>query len=172
LADAHAGNTLLLSNYLNVIMFEFDPASEGLYYSVMCAEEAAFTTLDEVRKGSASVDHPLRESLDSLTETELTRCQAWDVARAPDFIDAPVSADIPTLVLSGEYDPITPPEWGRMTAENLNPSYFFEFPATSHGVFFTQRCAQDIVSALFEDPTHKPDASCIERIDPFRFDVP
>ena len=41
----------------------------------------------------------------------------------------PVHSEIPTLVMMGEMDPITPPEWGKLTLEGLPNAEFLELKA-------------------------------------------
>jgi pimeloyl-ACP methyl ester carboxylesterase len=75
----------------------------------------------------------------------------------------PVASAIPTLVLEGEYDPITPPTNGALAAQSLSKSYQFLFPATGHGAFLfnPSHCSTTIVVQFQRDPTQKPDGSCI-----------
>ena len=47
-------------------------------------------------------------------------CSVWPQGVRHPQIKAPVASDIPTLVLSGEYDPITPPAYGDMVMSGLS----------------------------------------------------
>jgi pimeloyl-ACP methyl ester carboxylesterase len=73
----------------------------------------------------------------------------------------PVTSSIPTLILEGEYDPITPPANGILTAQTLSRSFFFLFPGVSHSVRTTNACPGIIGQAFLDHPTVKPNASCI-----------
>jgi fermentation-respiration switch protein FrsA (DUF1100 family) len=80
----------------------------------------------------------------------------------------PVRSTIPTLILQGEYDPVTPPANGMMAAQTLSKSYFFLFPGVGHTVSSPYNCPKDVMKAFLENPTEKPDASCISRMpEPF-----
>ena len=46
-------------------------------------------------------------------------CQEWDSGQAGPIENEPVVSDVPTLLLAGEFDPITPPAWARQAAETL-----------------------------------------------------
>jgi hypothetical protein len=49
-----------------------------------------------------------------------------------------------------------------LAAQTLRKSYFFLFPGVSHGVYpVSNRCPNDITLAFWQNPTEKPDASCI-----------
>ena len=60
-----------------------------------------------------------------------TLCQLWNVQPVPAVQQQPITSAIPTLILSGEYDPVTPPAYGMLAARTLSRSYFFLFPGTS-----------------------------------------
>lgn len=80
---------------------------------------------------------------------------------APAIENEAIRSDIPTLVLAGEYDPITPPAWGQLVATNLSQAIYLEFPGLGHAVSTTDDCPQGITLAFFADPAATPDASCI-----------
>ena len=54
----------------------------------------------------------------------------------------PVVSDIPTLVVAGEYDPITPAKWAESAASHLANSFYFLFPGGGHGVIDLNECSQ------------------------------
>jgi pimeloyl-ACP methyl ester carboxylesterase len=72
-----------------------------------------------------------------------------------------VTSSLPTLILSGEYDPITPPSNGKAAQTTLSNSFFYQFPATGHGVFYTDTCPDTIMMDFLRQPTEKPDSGCI-----------
>ncbi|MBN8564565.1 MULTISPECIES: alpha/beta fold hydrolase [Leptolyngbya] len=41
--------------------------------------------------------------------------------------------EIPTLVLNGAYDPVTPQPYGEAVAKNLKTAYVYDFPGVGHG---------------------------------------
>jgi pimeloyl-ACP methyl ester carboxylesterase len=73
----------------------------------------------------------------------------------------PVTSSIPTLIMEGEYDPVTPPSNGMLAAQTLSRSFFFLFPGVTHGVKSSNPCPGTIEQAFLNDPTVRPDASCI-----------
>jgi pimeloyl-ACP methyl ester carboxylesterase len=84
----------------------------------------------------------------------------WDVQAGPEEA-RPVKSDLPVLVLAGEYDPITPPAWGRLAAETLPNSRFLEFPGAGHAALGSGACAEGILVAFLDDPTGPLDTDCI-----------
>ena len=81
-------------------------------------------------------------------------------------------SDIPTLVLTGEFDPVTPPEYGQLVAGYLSNNYFFEFSGAGHDIIVANECARSIAGAFVNDPTHAPEASCMAEMPGVVFDVP
>lgn len=75
-------------------------------------------------------------------------------------LEAVVSA-IPTLIMSGSDDPITPPIYGSMVARALSRSYRLVFPGMAHGTAFGAPCPTNIMTAFVHNPMRKPDTRCI-----------
>ena len=85
-------------------------------------------------------------------------CDNWPVS----IEKKPVTSEIPTLVLNGEFDPVTPPEYGYSVAQGLSPSYFLDFPGMGHWVNGTGHpCQISIIQDFLENPADAPDSSCI-----------
>ncbi len=99
-------------------------------------------------------------------------CENWDVMRFNRPSTRPVTSRLPTLVLSGEFDPVTPPSYGRDTVRTLSSGFFFEFPGMGHGVTFADDCPRSIMQAFLKAPTKKPDAKCISKLSEPHFAPP
>ncbi|MCP4606809.1 MAG: alpha/beta fold hydrolase [Proteobacteria bacterium] len=138
----------------------------GLYYTVQCYEERPFNTIEDWKR--ATGNHPLSRGGSPVFAGDLTICNAWNTARAPAIEDEPVHSDIPTLILSGEYDPSTPPFFGTSAASTLTNSYHYEFPGAGHGTTMYE-CGNSMMLQFFSDPTKAPDSSCIASIPPLVF---
>lgn len=140
------------------VIFLFEGLSEGVYYSVECGEEAAFSTPEELLAAAEDLRPELRSYY--ADPAFLTFCRTWGSHKAEPRENQPVSSSIPTLILAGEYDPVTPPAYGRLAAETLSESYFFEFPGVGHAAF-SQACPLQIITAFVENPAQAPDPACI-----------
>jgi pimeloyl-ACP methyl ester carboxylesterase len=91
-------------------------------------------------------------------------CSEWGAGKAEDSANQPVYSDIPTLLMSGEFDPITPPEWGRHAAETLENGYFYEYPGIGHGASALPGCPSQMFMAFLENPAFTPDGACIQEM--------
>jgi pimeloyl-ACP methyl ester carboxylesterase len=99
------------------------------------------------------------------TLEQIAPCEFWQVTpHEPNLAVAPVTSDIPTLLLAGSFDNTTPPSLSRTAAERLSTSYYYELPS-AHGLVLTE-CALDLMTQFLADPTVAPDAGCIEAMTP------
>lgn len=148
--------------------------SEGAYYSVECREEVPFNAVPEAEAEADAADVPevLRDSLLYDAYLMADACAVWGAGEAEAVESEPVQADIPTLVMAGEYDPITPPEWGRSAASHLTDVTFFEYPGVGHAAIDGGDCPLDMAVAFLNDPTTPPDAGCIGQMGGPAFYVP
>lgn len=123
-----------------------------MYLSVDCADRAAF----DIRSGIPAVlrAHPHYTTLLTLDLDRL--CPIWPVKPAPKSFTQPA-----TLVLAGQYDPITPPAQGKTAAKHLSRSTFVEFPGLGHGVVLAHPCPESIFRTFLTDPTTTVDTTCV-----------
>ena len=92
------------------------------------------------------------------------RCEIWNVATLDKYATDPVITDIPTLFISGEFDPVTPRSYADRVAANFSNSYSYTFPGGGHGNFLNVACADEIALAFLENPIQEPNANCIDEI--------
>ena len=112
-----------------------------------------------------SLDPRLRDYFAESLDDYSRLCETWDVQPANAIENEAVTSEIPTLVMTGDYDPITPPAWGQLAAESLENVFYAEFPGLGHGVFGDRICARRIVEAFLASPDVEPDFTCVEEFD-------
>jgi pimeloyl-ACP methyl ester carboxylesterase len=133
------------------------PFAWGLFFAVNCQDDTRGYTAASLAAQSAA--YPKLEGY-ARQERELEICNAWGLPPAPPLLERPLESDIPTLVLAGSYDPITPPAWSRETARYLENATYVEFPAEGHDVLTDNPCSLGIMSDFLRDPSHQPEVSC------------
>ena len=79
--------------------------------------------------------------------------------------------DVPTLVLAGDYDPITSPVLAESFAADLPGASFVLVPYSGHGPSLDGPCALAMVTDFVADPVAQVDLTCIERLDAPAFTV-
>jgi pimeloyl-ACP methyl ester carboxylesterase len=150
-----------LATSLEIYLFYGDYSSEGMRYSVLCSDEGTFTSLESAQKKYISTNPAIAEFINNDLEMIYRTCDVWGAKIADPIENQPVFSNIPTLVLAGEFDPITPPSFGQLVADTLENAYYVEFPGLGHNVFADRSCARDIVAEFLEKPDTKPDSSCV-----------
>src|SRR5690606_21543409 len=92
-------------------------------------------------------------------------CSVWPKGEVPKNMKAPLESDIPTLLFSGEFDPITPPEYAEATVQHLSNAKHFVLKGQGHSVSATG-CAPHLVEKFISDASSEwLDAKCLSRID-------
>ena len=160
----------LLKQLLPSVIFPYaNPAgpgkafSDGMYYSVECAEQVQFITLDEAKAAAKDVMPEIRDVFLTDEHSLLNVCYGWGVKKGLPVEKLPITSDLPTLVLAGQFDPITPPSNGLSTTKTLSHSTFVEFPGLAHTTLSTvpaTRCVTGIVESFLENSLSKVDMSC------------
>ncbi|MCW8833051.1 MAG: alpha/beta hydrolase, partial [Colwellia sp.] len=91
-------------------------------------------------------------------------CPLWPQYRPNEDFYQPVTANIPTLILSGNLDPVTPPSNGVYSANTLPNNHHIVIENASHTVAMST-CASDIINEFLT--SLKPselDESCVDDI--------
>lgn len=103
----------------------------------------------------------------------LEACRIWGLPPRPDSL-APVVSDVPTLLLSGAYDPVTPGHWADRVAASLRRSRSLHASSLSHeanGVS-NPECLDELFQEFVARPEPRDlDARCLARMRAPAFDV-
>jgi pimeloyl-ACP methyl ester carboxylesterase len=132
--------------------------SEGKYFAVDCEEEVPFT--DEARIRADIAAHPAFANFGVVSD-DWHVCANWVAHDEPLDAKAPLLSDVPTLVLQGEFDAITSPESGKLTASRLSRGYYIEFAQVGHKVVDQSACAQKIAAMFLDRPGQRPSDRCL-----------
>lgn len=167
-------STLLAAQYS--LPYGFEGIDPGLYISMMCREHVLSTTEEELQTTSERINienmiwRPFYESLPEM----YSACKTWG-AQGPDLgeNDA-VLSDIPTLIVEGAYDPATPPFYGKLVAQNLPNSFYYEFPNMGHAFLNDdpEGCAMQLAKGFLKNPIVQPNGTCINDLKKINFLVP
>jgi len=159
---AESGKTELISGYLGTVLANLNFVSLGMMFSVQCHEDVPFTDAGELAEAVAAFPELEELFVNSIATglLALPVCEEWQSGTAGDLEDQSIASDIPTLIINGELDPITPPEWGRQVMEGLSHAFFFEYPGQGHAPGLSHECPRSMVNAFFEDPSQAPSDAC------------
>jgi pimeloyl-ACP methyl ester carboxylesterase len=145
-----------------------DSGSHGLYLSVTCAEDVPYADSAEavrLARGTFLGDYRLRD--------QRAACAAWPRAPIDPRFREPVVSDAPTLVLSGEWDPATPPRDGDKAARHLRNALHVVVPSGGHGFGGLQNadCVDRLMNEFVREASVAAlDTACVRTIRrrPFR----
>ncbi len=136
--------------------------SNGLYLSITCAEDLPWIKPGEGERLAANTflgDYRLRQQREA--------CEFWPRATIPPDYSEPVSSSAPVLILTGEWDPVTPPSNGTGAARHLTNSLHVVVPHGAHGFGGLEGidCLESLNTDFIERGTVKGlDTNCVKSI--------
>jgi pimeloyl-ACP methyl ester carboxylesterase len=127
--------------------------SQGMELSVVCAEDYPLFPRSPVANNTLMGD--------MMEKATGIQCGVWPRGPVPDDFHEPVTADVPVLLLSGELDPVTPPEYGDSVAVHFPNSRHLTAPGQGH-IATTRGCMGKIVSEfIIEGSVEELETECI-----------
>ncbi len=138
--------------------------TSGMFYAIACQEEISFAKPDIVKAALPDDPFGLDDKFELASNTGLSAfetCAAFENGQAPATSNEAVTSDIPTLLMAGDFDPVTPTQWAELAAETLSNSHLVVSENGSHGLSGGD-CGSSIVTEFLTAPDSKPDASCFD----------
>ena len=138
-------------------------AGKGMRLSVWCAEEHPFNSPAKIE--IETTKYPQVKGLSPETfEREI--CEIWHVQSVSEIENQAVKSDIPVLLISGEYDNVTPVKWAKPMMNNFTNSHHLVFKGWKHTptTNWSNQCAMQAANDFFNHPDVKPNPECFEQI--------
>ncbi len=140
----------------------------GMWLSNICGED--------VPKATENYNADEKETFlsDYLYQTRRTACDTWIVDTAEKTSYQKVISDIPTLVLSGEFDPTLPPETGAEIVSGLSNGKQISIPYMGHmfADLSNLECYDNYVLAFFDNYETSMKSDCFFEMKPQPFKLP
>lgn len=161
--QAAAGDwTPLAAQYMLTFQSLDESIADGMYMSVLCSEDAPFY-------GSQAAEMANNFSIEVSAIQQ--QCELWPHKIQPDELRGPVQSDVPALLMSGEADPVTPPEYAAQVAQSLPNSRQIVLSGMGHNVMY-RGCMPRVINDFLESGSAAGlDVSCAENIQPDPFFV-
>jgi pimeloyl-ACP methyl ester carboxylesterase len=139
--------------------------ANGMQYSVICSEDEPFFAAANIDRAAIAKTYQGSDMVDALYEI----CKLWPRGPVDADLHAPLHSEIPTLLLSGEADPVTPPLDAERAAEGLTRHRHLILKGEGHGQLATG--CMPVIAADFLDNAapDKLDAVCLDRHTPEPF---
>jgi len=131
--------------------------NRGMQWSVICAEDA-----DRYQEPATS---------DRLLGPEVARmffaaCPGWNVGTRPKDFTAPLKSDLPVLLLSGQFDPVTPPRYAEQVLKTLPNGRHLVAKGQGHGTL-NAGCMPRLLGQFMDKADAKSlDATCLDSLSP------
>lgn len=160
-AAATGDPTRLASQLLMVMEDMEDMIAIGLNFVVGCSEDWPNWPADLDSSGTLLGN--------AMAELYARVCAWWPAGEAdPDF-HRPFDSDVPVLILSGELDPVTPPEYGEEARAQFSNSKHIVAAGRGHMVL-TNHCIRSIAAEFIERASVRElDTACLDTVGPEPF---
>jgi len=130
----------------------------GLTFNILCSEDIPRASDALLAKDSANTFSG-RHTFEVFSDI----CKHWPTFTPPANFSDQVNSSIPTMLLSGELDPVTPPSWGELAAKGLSNSKHYVAKNAGHGLV-TQTCAGSMIGDFVGSLDFKDvDSSCLDK---------
>jgi len=135
----------------------------GSYFTVTCSESVPTITEEEIARETSGTFIG-----DYRTRRHQEACRQWPRGEISPEYYRPVESDVPVLMLSGELDPATPPEFGREAIKFLSNGRQVILRNTPHD--YRSQCATNLIVEFIDiGSVQKLNTTCAERIRRPRF---
>lgn len=130
----------------------------GLNFNIVCNEDVPRATQEQLANDRTN-SFSGRHSFEGLKDV----CKQWPKFEAPINFANEIKSNIPTMLLSGELDPVTPPAWGDIAAKGLSNHTHYIAQNAGHGLV-TQTCAGSMISDFIDSLNFDDvDSSCLDK---------
>jgi pimeloyl-ACP methyl ester carboxylesterase len=130
--------------------------TQGMQLSVICTEDAA-----ELKADPSQSDSLLGNAL---VDALRAQCPVWPHGVRPDNFRSPLTGPVPVLLLSGEFDPVTPPRYGDEVAKSLTNARHLIVRGQGHNVL-PIGCVPRLFASFLDQANAKTlDAECLKTV--------
>ncbi len=144
-----------------------DQLASGMQNSVICSEDVPFFAAADIDRAAISRTYQGADQLDALQEI----CKLWPRGSVDGDLHSPLRSQVPTLLLSGEVDPVTPPRDAERAARGLARHRHLILSGEGHGQVATGCVPRLMAEFLDAAAPEKLDATCLDRHSPAPFFV-
>jgi len=159
------------SKLFSVVALAFDSISsnisEGMQSAILCTEDRMF------REQARASNESYEKLIFIPPTTAMTKiCTFYPDGDLSENYFQPIKSTVPTLMLSGKFDPVTPPVWAEYMVTQLTHQQHIEVPG-GHHIVSSLGCAPKVIFDFITSPKTiaSLDSGCMEDIKPVSFFV-
>lgn len=139
--------------------------SRGMHLSVVCAESVPFFDEAEIKRETAGMVYG-----DARLRAYQRACALWPKGDVPAAFHDTRRLDVPVLMISGDFDPVTPPYVGASALAQYSQG---KQVIVHNGTHSTYPCTEQITADFIERGSWQGlDTSCVEQVQRLPFFVP
>jgi len=144
----------------------FGDGSPGMAYAIMCTDGDAEAQARASKKDILE-DPVLGAAIGTAAfwDRRAELCAELGMDQRPAEQYLPVQTGIPSLIIEGDMDPITPPPNAKAILPGFSNGTYVEFPFAGHGPSRSVECAGDMLNLFYDDPSADPDLSCVDEME-------
>jgi pimeloyl-ACP methyl ester carboxylesterase len=133
-----------------------DTMAMGMQFSVICSEDNQ-GMIARTEDANTVLGNGMAESMASM-------CKVWPKGDVPADFHTPLATNVPALVLEGEFDPVTPPRYGKDVVKTLPNGRLFILRGQGHNVIGAG-CMPKLFTQFIEKADAKAlDGACLDKL--------
>ncbi len=138
----------------------------GMHLAITCTEDVALidpAAIPRETEGTFLGDARVRQQMEA--------CEGWPEGWLPEGYHQPIRSDVPTLMISGEFDPVTPPMTTERVAPWLANGRVITVPGGGHSNGFD--CVNGLIVRFIQAGSAEDlDTSCLDELELPEFSLP
>jgi pimeloyl-ACP methyl ester carboxylesterase len=156
--EAANGNLVPMAAQFQMVVVALNEALNiGMHNAVMCTEDAPFIDFADVDQAALDASYLGPQQLEAIK----TMCSVWPKGPLDDDLRLPLATDMPVLLLSGDSDPITPPQYAELAAVDMGKAWLLTGKNQGHGLGVVG-CMPRIIGKFIENMRLEDgDADCL-----------
>jgi pimeloyl-ACP methyl ester carboxylesterase len=133
-----------------------DGMALGMQLSVVCSEDAS-SMVSRAEDANTVLGNLMPSGMAAM-------CKVWPKGTPPADFHTPLASKVPALVLEGEFDPVTPPRYGKDVVQHLPNGRLFVLKGQGHNVIGAG-CMPKLFTQFIEKADAKTlDGSCLDKL--------
>jgi len=148
-------------------MFGGERLAAGFFLSVTCTEDVPYLPADADAKAAGTFGGSYR------LEQQRAACREWPRGSVSADHRRPTLSAVPTLLLSGELDPVTPPSGGEEVARGLANGRHVVIRNNGHAIGNAEHCIGQMIGEFLDrGSARRVDVSCAAAVPALPFVLP
>ena len=160
-------STLFDNVWFGRVLLTTDRLAAGFFLSVSCTEDVPYLpkNIAPLVSGTFGGDYRLRQQINA--------CTVWPRGKVSAQHRQPTKSSIPTLIMSGEFDPVTPPSGGEEVLRGLTRGRHVVIRNNGHPIGNAELCIGSMMASFIgKGSVEGLDTSCADQVPRVPFVIP